>query len=68
MKPRKLERLWTPTEIATALKVHPSTVTGWIRTGRLPAVDDGKRRVVYFVGDSDLRAYLDSRRTAVPLA
>jgi excisionase family DNA binding protein len=61
--PMELERYWTPSEVAAALGMDPSTVRRKIAAGEIPAVDLGERRASYRVADSDLQAYLEGRRT-----
>lgn len=51
----------TTKEIAEILKVHPKTVSHWIRKGRLPAIRPGTRN--YRVAKVDFEAFIEQRRT-----
>lgn len=52
------ERWFTTAEIAELLKVHEQTVRVWLRTGRLPGRNFGKR-TGWRVKESDLAAFLE---------
>ncbi|OLT08694.1 hypothetical protein BJF77_12065 [Kocuria sp. CNJ-770] len=62
----ELERYWTVQEVADSLGKDPSTIRRMIADGKIPAVDLGEGRTSYRVADSDLKTYLDGRRTAGP--
>lgn len=54
----------TLTEIATELRVNPSTVRSWVSQGRLSASRAGRRK--WLVRRSELERMLGSERTAEP--
>jgi len=58
----------TPPEVCKLLRVRPSKVLAWIRSGRLPAIDvsDG-RRPRYRIRRADLDDFLQRRAVAPPI-
>lgn len=56
------ERHYSVPKVAELLDVDQSTVSRWITSGKLPAVDVGTGRHCYRVPESALIAYLDDRR------
>ena len=52
----------TVKEIADTIRVHPSTVREWIRSGRLKAAKFGKKD--YRIKREDYEKFLEKRRTA----
>ena len=50
-----METLYTVDEATAALKVHPKTVRGWLRTKRLKGVLTGR---FWRIKESDLQAFL----------
>jgi hypothetical protein len=63
----RTDRWLTPPAIAKTLGVDPHRVLGWIRAGKLAAVDlsDGTRPR-YRVAPEALEAYLESRAVVAP--
>jgi excisionase family DNA binding protein len=57
------EPLLTVDEVATRLRVHAETIRRWIRAGTLRAISLGPR-AGFRIAESDLRAFLDSRKLA----
>jgi len=58
---------YTPPEIAKLLRVDPSTVLGWIRSGELPAFkvnSRAKKRPRYRVRRCKLEEFLERREQA----
>lgn len=53
-----VDELLTVDEIAERLKVHPETVRGWLRSGRLRGVRLGGTKLGWRVAESELRRFL----------
>lgn len=58
----------SPPEVAKRLRVKPDKVIGWIRSGRLRAVDvgNGRRRPRFRIDPADLADFLESRQVQAP--
>lgn len=54
------EKPLTPEEVAERLRVNENTVRGWIRTGKLRALDIGGK---YRIFPSDLEDFIQKRMT-----
>jgi excisionase family DNA binding protein len=54
------EQLYTPQEVADYLKVDVRTVYRWLREGKMNAIRFQRE---YRIGESDLRDFLERRRT-----
>jgi excisionase family DNA binding protein len=54
------EQLYTPQEVADYLKVDVRTVYRWLRKGEMNAIRFQRE---YRVAESDLKEFLDRRRT-----
>jgi acetyl-CoA synthetase len=54
------EQLYTPQEVAEYLKVDVRTVYRWLREGQMNAIRFQRE---YRIAESDLREFLDRRRT-----
>lgn len=50
------DRIMTPEQVAEMLQLHPFTVLGYIKDGRLRAARLGR---VYRIRESDVNAFLD---------
>ena len=58
------DRLLTVHEVAARLGAHIETVRRWIRSGDLPAMRPGGRRLGYRVAESDLEQFLKGKKLA----
>jgi excisionase family DNA binding protein len=54
------EQLYTPQEVADYLKVDVRTVYRWLREGKMDAIRFQRE---YRIAESDLRDFLERRRT-----
>lgn len=52
------DRILTPDQVAEMLQLHPFTILGYIKEGRLRAAKLGR---VYRIRESDVTAFLDSQ-------
>jgi excisionase family DNA binding protein len=52
------DRIMTPDQVAEMLQLHPFTILGYIKEGRLRAAKLGR---VYRIRESDVTAFLESQ-------
>lgn len=58
------ERMYTVTEVADRLRVHPQTIREWLREGTLEGVRLGGTKAGWRVSGSEVERYLNERRSA----
>jgi len=69
MSPAPSSRCLTPPELAARLRVKPSKVLGWIKTGELPALDvgNGRKKPRFRISPEAIAAF-EAARTSRPPA